>query len=769
MMKKLTALFLSAMMIFGGVSVFPAAADDTAPGTPTGFAVQPALYVHAVSGSADGEAWQAWQSVHNESMDEANTGEKYFFLPTSADSSRVDVYNAYSAAVTLNGVTIAAGETRTVAYDTSTGYSVTANGRTYTLKYMKSNAEAAVYINNSDADGSGTDLMSYLNANKENKATATGAIVDPNGKIDNTAIKKIKGRGNTSWDKPKKGYNITYDKKVSVAGMEKNKKFSILPNYQDDSLSRNRFLFDLSDAVGMPYASDSRYVDFYVNGYYWGSYQMTEKVEAGSLVTDVTGEEYLNEDGTINGDFPFIAEVDASAGADDYYVTCNGNVKITIKAPEIDPGQPGYDEVKAYVQEKFNNLMTACRTAIRRNTSIADLIDLNSAAKLYLINELGKNWDSGVSSTFLTYKPDENGNYKFFGSPVWDYDNSLGNAVGVGYELSSMGVSDYQQYTGWWCQYKGKSSSETMSYNIINNLARNKEVAAAAASVWFEDFLPAINHFSGKTTNSAVANELYTCAQYESLLSDSAAMNYASGWLLNTGSWIAPHSTMKKADFDFYTGEYTVSNATTRYPQSFSGMFRYAADWMTSRAAWISSQYYDAYQGSKVRCDLNRNGVFDINDITELQSGLAEFIDFTALQLDTADADGDKRVNVNDVTCLQRMLAGLVSQNVTEPLTVPEETPDGDSKVIFVNTIGWSGDIYIYYYGNGSYPLTWPGEVMTEEGSGSYTAEVPDFAEYVIFSNGSAQTEKIPFDAKPHTYRAVNQQYANGRYEYTID
>ena len=48
-----------------------------------------------------------------------------------------------------------------------------------------------------------------------------------------------------------------------------------------NSLTRNRFLYDLADAVGTPYASDSRYVDFYSDGYYWGSYQMTEKIEVG--------------------------------------------------------------------------------------------------------------------------------------------------------------------------------------------------------------------------------------------------------------------------------------------------------------------------------------------------------------------------------------------------------------------------------------------------------------------------------------------------------
>lgn len=659
-MKKALASLLAAVMAFGGAAtVYAGAESEAAAGKPSGFATEKALYVHAVSGSDDTEAWQAWQSVHDEDFDEANPNEKYFFLPTSAKDDSIDVYNGFGGSVTLNGVTIPPGETRAVGYSTAQSCSVTADGSTYTLKVMKSNAEAAVYINNPDADGSGTELSVYLNDSKENSAKATGAIVTPDGKIDNTAIKKIKGRGNTSWQKPKKGYNITYDKKVSVAGMEKNKKYSILPNYQDDSLSRNRILYDLSDAVGMPYASDSRYVDFYINGYYWGSYQMAEKVEAGSLVTDVTGEEYLNEDGTVNADFPFIAEVDASAGGDDYYVTCDGGVKITIKAPEIDPGQPGYDEVKAYVQEKFNTLIKQCRTATRKtSTSIADLIDLESAAKLYLINELGKNWDAGVSSTFLTYKQDENGKYKFFGSPVWDYDNSLGNATGVEWDLRSMGVSDYQSFDGWWCKFKGKASNETMSYNIINNLARNKEVLAVAARVWFEDFMPAINHFAGKTKNAAVSGELYSSEEYYALIKDSAAMNYTGGWLLNTGSWIAPRNAQKKAVFDFYTGEYAASG-TTRFNSTFKGMYDYAVRWMLNRAAWLSSQMYADYTGSKVQYDINRDGVFDVNDITDLQRALAEYTTLSALQADLADAEGDG-LSVSDVTHLQRVKAGFV-------------------------------------------------------------------------------------------------------------
>ena len=207
-MKKTTALILALLLLLGVLPFAAFSAEEA--GAPSGFAATPGLYVHAVSDSADTEAWQLWQSVHDEDFNIEKPTEKYFFLPSSADESSVDVYNGYDASVAVNGVEIASKSTASVPYEAGKSYNVTlAPGSYYTLTMMNSTAEAAIYINNPDADGSGTDLMTYLNANKSNSANATGAIVTPDGKIDNTVIKKIKGRGNTSWDKPKKGYNIT--------------------------------------------------------------------------------------------------------------------------------------------------------------------------------------------------------------------------------------------------------------------------------------------------------------------------------------------------------------------------------------------------------------------------------------------------------------------------------------------------------------------------------------------------------------------------------
>ena len=573
--------------------VLPVSVPAQEKGIPSDSALDPALYVHAVSGSEDTEAWHKWQSVHDEAFVEEEPEEKYFFLPSSAGEDSVDVYNGFDEEVILNGIKLISHTTESVPYEAGTACSVTVGSEIYTLTFMKSNAEAAIYVNNPDADGRGTDLMSYLCVDKSRKAAAAGAIVTPDGRIDNTGIKKIKGRGNTSWGKPKKSFNITYDNEVSIAGMDRTKIYALQANYQDDSLSRNRILFDLSDAVGMPYSPDSRYVDFYVNGYYWGAYMLCEKVEPGSLLPKVRKTDYLKDDGTVKEDFDFVVEINPSAGNDDYWFSANGT-RVTIISPKIDPEQHGYEEVRKTIMEKFDHFYTATSSS----GDLSEVADIESVAKLYLINELGKNWDSGAGSAFFTYRQDGKGVYKFYSSPVWDYDNSLGNATGVLDDLRRSGITDYEEYTGWWCQHKGRLDADgTPSDNIIARISLHPEIQAAVPAIWFEEFVPALEYFSGNQYDAQIEKELKTKEEYFDLICDSAQMNYTSGWLLCTSQWIADHSVLERAVYDVSAQKMVTDTVVTDYAQSFEDMYNYAADWMLSRAAWLSEQYAHEYTG----------------------------------------------------------------------------------------------------------------------------------------------------------------------------
>ena len=768
-MKKLLSILLSVIMLTGAVPAVYAEEAQEKVAAPS-FKTDEALYVHAVVGSNDTQAWQKWQSVHDTDLKNLNDQSKYFFLPSSASDTQVDIYNAFNTDVSVNGVTIESNQTATVSYNTTDSFQVSVDGTHNSLRFMRSNAEAAIYINNTNVGGNGTKLMDYLTADKSRSAEADGAIVSPDGTIDNTSIKKIKGRGNSTWNGvTKKSFNITYNKAVSVGGMSEGKKYSLLANYQDDSLSRNRFLYDLADAVDIPYSSDSRYVDFYSNGFYWGSYQMCQKVDVGSseLISDFS-EDYLNDDGSVKEDFPFLCEVDSKATeGEDYFVKCKDDLKITIKWPEPASNTPAYEQVKNYVRDKFNEFYSATTN----NGDISRYADVDSITKLYLINELGKNWDSGTSSLYFVYKQDENRNYKFFGSPVWDYDNSLGNAKGVADHLGDMGVNDYTLPTGWWCKFKGKSKNANYTVNIMNRISRNHQIMAAAPRIWFESFLPAIDHFTGNTKSKNMDKELYTSEKYLELLKNSAYMNYTSGWSRKINSdWIANHNIrMKKSEFNKYTGEYTESGGKDEiyYNDSFEGAFRYAADWLKNRAAWLSNEFYKYYSFKPGDVDLNN--VVDIRDATEIQKYLAKFVDFYSTQCGLADYDSDGDVTVNDATFIQYCLAALPNCDPPEQEAVSvnyEKTLSNEYKVLFTNSLYWEGPIYCYYWrADNDKMCTWPGlkmdkiEETNRFGQYQYEFAVPEDAEYVIFNNGYNginQTVNILLDRSVTGYYAEN-------------
>ena len=684
-MKKLISLILCLIMTLSlaviGTSVSAQTSDYP------DYIKDNSLYAHAVTDEAETESWLNWQNADayidydDEDLEELGlvkgegvSKEKYFFLPSNV-RNKVVILNTYSSDVTVAGTVIPAGSSKEVTFEANKVYTVAVDGKEQQLIFKTSSAEASIFINNTDADGKGTDLFSYLCEDKENGAKATGAIVDNEGNVDNTPIKKIKGRGNTTWLKNKKPFNVTYDSAVSVSGMQKTKKLSLLANYQDSALIRNRFLQDLSDEIGMPYASDSRFVDVYMNGAYLGSYQLTQKVDIGknNLVPEIDDDTHLNDDGTLKSEFPFICEVDASAGDADYYIrTSSARCKLTLKGPELEDGDPYYNEVLQFAKTKFDAMYDSVRT---NSAAMKNLVDIDSLTKIMLINELGKNWDVGVSSLYFVYKQDADGNWKFFASPVWDYDNSLGNCTGVAGDLRRMGVTDYEEPTGWWVKYKpgADTSRKSSKYTILGYAAQNSTIMDYAAQVWFEEFVPALELFNSENVD---AGELYSKDVYYNYLKGSADMNYTMGWLMTTGDWICDHSELLTGTFDAKTGTFTAAKEITKYDiTSFEDQYRYTVDWLNTRAAWLSAQFFASYEPSEPETaaivgDADMNSIINVKDATLIQKHVASITTLTDTALDCADADRNGDVNVKDATTVQKFVAGIT---ITAPVNKPLE------------------------------------------------------------------------------------------------
>ena len=106
---------------------------------------------------------------------------------------------------------------------------------------------------------------------------------------------EIKGRGNSTWELPKKPYKIKLDKKFDLLKLGKNKHFVLLANYLDESLMRNKIAYDMSRELGL-ISMDSTWVDVVLNGQFIGNYQICEQIRIDEGRVDVFDWEGKAED-----------------------------------------------------------------------------------------------------------------------------------------------------------------------------------------------------------------------------------------------------------------------------------------------------------------------------------------------------------------------------------------------------------------------------------------------------------------------------------------
>ena len=66
---------------------------------------------------------------------------------------------------------------------------------------------------------------------------------------------KIKGRGNSTWQYPKKPYKIKLDSKIPMFGEAPDKEWVLLANYLDKSLLRNDIAFYMGGISNLEYTS----------------------------------------------------------------------------------------------------------------------------------------------------------------------------------------------------------------------------------------------------------------------------------------------------------------------------------------------------------------------------------------------------------------------------------------------------------------------------------------------------------------------------------
>lgn len=231
---------------------------------------------------------------------------------------------------------------------------------------------------------------------------------------------RIKGRGNSTWfEYSKKPYKIKFDNKVDLFGNGKAKEWTLIANHGDQSLMRNYLAYTLASQMeDLKYTTTTQFVDLYVNDKYTGVYLLCEQVEVGSNRVDI------DEDLTTL-DTGYLLELDdkirleGEENKDWFY---SGGESFAIKSPDTED-EEFTDEHLTYIK----NYMDNCFSILKSNNyqAVQEVIDVNSFADSYILNELFKTTDVFMSS-FYVYK---DAGLKLCSGPVWDYDLSSGNCM----------------------------------------------------------------------------------------------------------------------------------------------------------------------------------------------------------------------------------------------------------------------------------------------------------------------------------------------------
>ena len=178
---------------------------------------------------------------------------------------------------------------------------------TKTFTVAKAGNISAIFISGLKEENAKTENadINWINASKSNVGVKGQlAKVNANGDVTVTAdVKKMKGRGNTSWSAAvdgnaatdKKPYNITLEKKATlIDGLDyKEKKWCLIANnYADFSGVNNYMAYTMYQEIDGNSAMHVEPVDLYVNGEYRGIYMVTDKVEIGTNRVNVTEPKY---------------------------------------------------------------------------------------------------------------------------------------------------------------------------------------------------------------------------------------------------------------------------------------------------------------------------------------------------------------------------------------------------------------------------------------------------------------------------------------------
>ena len=266
----------------------------------------------------------------------------------------------------------------------------------------------------------------------------------------------IRGRGNSTWAEPgKKPFKIKLDKKADLFGLGANKHWVLVANKLDSSLIKDRITAWLGDQMGFEFTPRGVPVDVVIVGgeygtQYIGSYYLSENVRVDSNRLDIDELDADDVDPqTITGGYLLQNGSQVSTTSPDRFFTSRGALWST-HTPSFDTSENGSFTIDAnrlgatrafedtfadpelgdgYVnpaQQQYiqNHIQHVEDVMYEGGTAYRELMDVESAAKYWLVQAFCLNSDGYATGSTYIYKERDQGSTvgKIYWGPLWDFD-----------------------------------------------------------------------------------------------------------------------------------------------------------------------------------------------------------------------------------------------------------------------------------------------------------------------------------------------------------
>ena len=221
---------------------------------------------------------------------------------------------------------------------------------------------------------------------------------------------QIHGRGHSTWEKPKRPYNIKLEETASLLLAKPKRRYTLLANYSDPTSLRNLLVLETASLL-MPDNPRCRLVELVLDGQQRGLYLLTEgkrKVKDHSLAFCVL-------------DVACCQEVydEAAMG----FISSQGEC-VALETPDMLS-----ENQLSILKARFDEMERAVASSDGRNPETGrhytEYIDLQSFALYYIIEEVYLNQDAGMGSFYVTWQTTEE-NERFVAGPAWDFDLAVG-------------------------------------------------------------------------------------------------------------------------------------------------------------------------------------------------------------------------------------------------------------------------------------------------------------------------------------------------------